>query len=307
MALAGGAGARYLWWRAGQWGQVGPAAKAFWVVEACSVLALVLTGAVVAARGRASRPPPPVPTGALTLDVLIPVAGEPVDLVRATALAATGITYPCTVTICVDGTGTVDIDGMEQLASELCVACTTRRLGQPGKAGNLNHALRHTHGDVVLVIDADHAVEPGAGEALMGWFNDPVVGFVTTTQRFHGGRRDPLNPEEPLFYRAIQPGRDAWGLAFSTGNAVAYRRRALEEVGGFSEWSLVEDLHTSLRLHAAGWSSVYHPVPLSTGLSPATSAEFARQRLRWATDSLRILFYDCPLLHRGLDLRARLL
>ena len=33
---------------------------------------------------------------------------------------------------------------------------------------------------------------------------------------------------------------------------MAYRRDALVRIGGFSEWSLVEDLHTSIRLHAAG-------------------------------------------------------
>ncbi|MEL7207633.1 MAG: glycosyl hydrolase, partial [Actinomycetota bacterium] len=76
--------------------------------------------------------------------------------------------------------------------------------------------------------------------------------------------------------------------------------------GGFSEWSVVEDLHTSIRIHAAGWRSVFHPRPVSVGLAPKTAAEYARQRLRWSIDSLRILRFDPPWRRKELTLRAKL-
>ncbi len=308
LALLLYAGGRFLWWRTRQLTDVGPAGWSFWLVEAAAVISIVLTAVVVMGR-RSARGTAPRPDGRFSLDVLIPVANEPLAMVRQTILAARRITYPATVLVCNDGrlAGNPHWRDVELLADELGVRCTTRTTGRPGKAGNMNAALRYSSGDLFLVLDADHVVTPDVGRRLLGWFNDPDVAFVTTSQQFHGGDEDPLNPEEPVFYQAIQPGRDASGLAFSTGNGVAYRRRAIDDVGGFSEWSIVEDLHTSMLLHDAGWSSVFHPGSVSIGVSPTTSAEYARQRLRWATDSLRILFFDCPLRRRGLSWRGRML
>ncbi len=45
---------------------------------------------------------------------------------------------------------------------------------------------------------------------------------------------------------------------------------------------------------------------VTTGRAPPTLAEMARQRLRWATDSLRLFFWDNPLLKHGLTFRQRL-
>ena len=82
--------------------------------------------------------------------------------------------------------------------------------------------------------------------------------------------------------------------------------RALDDIGGFSEWNVVEDLHTSYRLHAAGWTSVYERDAVTTGLAPQTVGEYGAQRARWALDSVRMLFFDNPLRCHGLRARRRL-
>ena len=99
------------------------------------------------------------------------------------------------------------------------------------------------------------------------WFDDPGVGFVSAAQRFDAGR-DVLNNRERFFFDWIQPAKDAAGCAISCGSGVAYRRARLDDIGGFSEWNVVEDLHTSYRLHAAGWTSVYEREAVTTGLAP---------------------------------------
>jgi hypothetical protein len=115
-----------------------------------------------------------------------------------------------------------------------------------------------------------------------------------------------LNNGEPIFYHGLQPAKDVDGCAFSCGNATVYRRAALEDIGGFSEWNLVEDVHTSYLLHARGWDSAYHPHPVTTGVAPSTAAVYLTQRLRWAMDSLRLLFFDSPLVRPGLSWRRRM-
>ena len=66
----------------------------------------------------------------------------------------------------------------------------------------------------------------------------------------------------------MQAGKDTDNAAFSCGSGVIYRRKALEEIGGFSTWNLVEDVHTSMLLHDRGWRSIYYNYPLTKGTAP---------------------------------------
>lgn len=298
-------GALYLFWRGGQLAQLDAPAYVFFAAELVNYLALV--AAVVLFWSPYRRPPAPCPP-ITVFDVLIPVCGEDVEMVEATLRAASGIEYPHCTTVLNDGriAGHGNWREIEALCSEYGVRCLTRTTGPRGKAGNLNGALPLTFGEFIVVLDADHLARPELGELLLGHFDDPAVALVTSRQCFKLDREDLLGHQEALFYSSIQPAKDRDNAAFSCGNGVAYRRSAIEELGGFSEWNLVEDLHTSYELHARGWQTVYIGTPVSVGTAPATAAEMAAQRLRWATDSLRIFFWDNPLLKRGLTARQRL-
>jgi cellulose synthase (UDP-forming) len=300
-----GAGGVYLSWRLATLPGTGSLGAVFYAVEVANYLSLALT-AFLLWRLRWRRGPAAGPHG--TLDVFVPVCGEPVEMVEETLRAALAIAYPHNTYLLNDGrlAAASNWQAIEALARRYDVPCFTRTTGARGKAGNLNHALPLTGGDYVLVVDADHRARAELAHETLGYFTDPAVGFVCTPQQFGGGVADPLGNRELLFYRSMQPAKDTRNSAFSCGNGALYRREALASVGGFSEWSLVEDVHTSLELHAKGWQSVYHPRPLTTGVAPQTAATLARQRLRWATDSLRILFWRNPLLTRGLSPLQRL-
>ena len=298
-------GALYLFWRAGQLAQLDAPAYVFFAAELLNYLALVAAVLLFwTPYRRRPAPSPPI----TVIDVLIPVCGEDVEMVEATLRAALAIEYPHCTTVLNDGriAGSENWREIELLCSAYGVRCLTRTTGTPGKAGNLNAALPATVGEFIVVLDADHLARPELGEMLLGYFNDPKIALVTSRQCFKLDREDLLGHQEALFYSSIQPAKDRDNASFSCGNGVAYRRAAIEELGGFSEWNLVEDLYTTYELHARGWRSAYLGVPVSVGTAPATAAEMASQRLRWATDSLRIFFWDNPLLKRGLTLRQRL-
>jgi len=305
-ALVVVAGARYLWLRASTVPGTGPFGAAFFAVECAAFALLVLSALLLARARRRVTAAPGTATG--SLDVFVTVCGEPRDMVERTLAAALAIDYPHRTFVLNDGR-LAGLDGwqsIEELAREYGVPCFTRTEGSRGKAGNLNHALRLTDADFVATIDADHVAGADLAAQTLGYFADPSVAFVATAQRFHVPGGDVLNNREPLFYRFLQPAKDADSSAFSCGNGAVYRRAALETVGGFSEWNLVEDLHTSYVLHAAGWKSVYHPVPVTVGTAPRTASVFLHQRLRWATDSTRLLVWDCPLRRPGLSAMQRL-
>ena len=298
-------GGLYLSWRARQLAQLGVPADVFFAAELANYLALVAAVALFWTVRRRPAPPPP-PVG--DTDVLIPVCGEDPEIVEPTLRAALAIEYPHRTIVLCDSrmAGFENWREIVALCHAYQVPCLVRGSGSSGKAGNLNAALPRTHGEFIVVLDADHVARPELGELLLGYFEDPKVAFVTSRQSFRLEGGDPLGHQEALFYGSIQPAKDHDNAAFSCGSGVAYRRSAIEQLGGFSEWNLVEDLHTSYELHARGWRSVYVGTPVSVGAAPATAAEMGGQRLRWATDSLRILFWDNPLRKRGLSLRQRL-
>uniref|UniRef100_UPI001040E4F7 glycosyltransferase family 2 protein n=1 Tax=Frankia sp. Cppng1_Ct_nod TaxID=2897162 RepID=UPI001040E4F7 len=294
-------GAIYLVWRAGTLGGTGMIGRVFYGAELLSYVALAWT-AVMLGRyrpGDARRPGPP--TG--TLDVFVTVCGEPASMVEQTLRCALAIDYPHRTYVLNDGriSGRKNWREIDALAARLGVPCFTRVDGTSGKAGNLNHALARTDGDAILTLDADHLVVPDVAEQLVGYLHDPKVGFVCTAQCFDTGRLDMLNNAESIFYRAFQPAKDRDGSAFSTGNGALYRRSALESTGGFSEWNIGEDIHTSYQIHARGWSSVYHARAVSIGTAPATVAVYARQRFRWMMNYMRLMLFDSPLIKSGLS------
>jgi cellulose synthase (UDP-forming) len=285
LAAVGG-GATYLFWRGGQVADLGVPAVIFFLAELVNYLALVV--AVVLFWTPFRRPAPPAPPAG-ELDVFIPVCGEDVDMVEATVLAALAIDWPHNTIVLNDGriARAENWREIEALCADLGVRCLTREHGARGKAGNLNAALRQTSGDFIVCLDADHLARPELAEMLLGYFADPSIAFVSSRQCFELDRGDALGHQEALFYRAIQPAKDRDNAAFSCGNGVAYRRSAIESLDGF-------------------WRSAYVGTPVSVGTAPSTAAEMANQRLRWATDSLRMFFYDNPLRKRGLTGRQRL-
>lgn len=299
------AGLSYLSWRVSTLHGAGTLGVAFFLVEALNFLSLALAAGLFWNDRR--RPASEhEPRG--TLAVFITVCGEPPEIVARTLRAALAIAYPHRTYLLNDGrlTGKPTWAAIEELGRRHGVPCFTRTSGRRGKAGNLNAALGRIGEEFVAVIDADHRARPDLADQLLGYFADPQVAFVTTPQHFQVEGPDVLGNRELLFYGRVQPAKDRHHAAFSCGNGVVYRRRALESIGGFSEWNLVEDLHTSYQLHSRGWDSVYHRAAVTIGTAPSTVSAFAKQRLLWATDSLRILLWDNPLAKRGLSLMQRL-
>src|SRR5262249_17611363 len=109
-----------------------------------------------------------------------------------------------------------------------------------------------------------------------------------------------------LFYQHMLAGKNEDNAAISCGNGVFYRRSALEAIGGFQTWNIVEDLYTSYVLHTKGYETMYIDQPYTYGTVPIHLSEVYKQRGTWGLDTLRLLIWRSPLLSRGLDIRQRL-
>jgi cellulose synthase (UDP-forming) len=181
----------------------------------------------------ARRVPPP-PLENVTLDVFITTYGEPVELVRLTAEAATRIRWPSLDVYILDDSTR---PAMRSAAREIGCGYITRGDEWTGKArhakaGNVSNALLQTDGEFILMLDADQIPAPSIAERTIGYFRDPQVSFVQTPQYFYNiPPADPFGSDAPLFYGPIQQGKDGWNAAFFCGSNALLRREALMQLG----------------------------------------------------------------------------
>jgi cellulose synthase (UDP-forming) len=248
------------------------------------------------------------------VDVLVTICNEPLDILRRTLVACQAMEYPSErrrVYVLDDG-GRAEV---RVLAAQLGCVYLSRPTREYGKAGNLNYALPYSSGDLILMFDTDHVPVRTFLMETVGHFEDPLVAIVQTPHHFYNPDifqrnfrlEEHLINEQDLFFQVVQPGRDGHNSAFFCGSGGIFRRRALEEVGGFVTASVTEDIHTTLRLHAKGYRSIYVNKRLAAGLAPESCASYLRQRQRWTRGHIQMfLSGDNPLFLPGLSLAQRI-
>ena len=231
--------------------------------------------------------------------------GEPYEMFVRTLAAARDIRYPHTTYLLDD---TRD-PRFAQLAREMG-AVHMEFVGYPGaKAGKINEALKRTNEDFILVLDPDHIPFPTFLDRVLGYFGDERVGFVQVSQAYY-------NPPQSFvaraaaeqtfaFYGPIMQGMNGTGTSVAIGANCTFRRTALESIGGHGI-GLAEDLVTSIRLHAAGWKSVYVPEVVSRGLVPADLDSFLKQQLKWSRGVHEVLFKEYPRAFRRLSAHQKI-
>lgn len=254
---------------------------------------------------------PPEPLAGRTVDVLIPTKSESVSVLRKTLLACNDMKYPHRTLVLDDG----NRPEVKALCEELKCIYLARETHEHAKAGNMNFGLGHSKAEFVAVFDADHVPMPNFINRLIGYFRDEKAAFVQAPQEFYNidsfqhrvdrGKKS-IWGEQYLFFSLIQPGKDRWNAAYFVGSCAILRRKALDDIGGFATGSITEDMLTSLRLHAKGWSSIYHNENLAYGIAAETLKPFHLQRQRWGIGNWQIFFKSNPILVRGLKLPQRI-
>lgn len=263
---------------------------------------------------RAPAAMPADTSGWPTVDLMIPTYNEDLSVVAPTVYAALGMDWPkdkLRIYLLDDGRR----DEFREFAQAAGIHYLTRPDGRHAKAGNLNHALGKTDGELVAIFDCDHIPTRSFLQMTVGWFlKDPKLALVQTPHHFFSP--DPFERnlglfgtrpnENTLFYGLVQDGNDLWNAAFFCGSCAVLRRTALAEIGGFAVETVTEDAHTALRLHRHGYNSAYLRIPQAAGLATESLSAHIGQRIRWARGMVQIFRKDNPMLGKGLSIFQRL-
>ncbi|NKJ44283.1 glycosyltransferase [Novosphingobium sp. SG720] len=177
------------------------------------------------------------------------------------------------------------------------------RLDNGGKARALNHGLQLARADVVIALDADTRFEPDTIARLAAWFADPAIGAVAGNARI-GNRINLLTRWQAVEYVTAQAlerrALDALGAVTVVPGAVgAWRRQALDEVGGYPTDTLAEDQDLTIAIQRAGWQVACDPAAVAWTEAPETMRALWRQRYRWAFGTLQCLWKHRAVLAQG--------
>jgi cellulose synthase (UDP-forming) len=231
-----------------------------------------------------------------TVDVFLPTYNEDRVLVERGIVAAKALDYPrFKVWVLDDGRR----DWLRDLCKERDVGYIRRADNRGAKAGNINHALAETHGELFVVFDADFTPRRNFLRRTVGFFfADPRIAIVQTPQHFFNpdvfqinmGLSEVMQDNEREWFDVILCCRDAWDCAFCCGTSAVFRRDAIEAVGGIATESVTEDILTTVKMLPKGYITRYLNERLSMGLSPENVQRLLIQRRRWTRGHIQMLY-----------------
>ncbi|MBO1418579.1 glycosyltransferase [Streptomyces sp. FH025] len=228
-----------------------------------------------------------------SVDLLLPTAGEPLAVLANAYRHTAAVRWPGELTVIVlDDAARPEVRELAESHGFEYRARPDR--GRFKKAGNLNHGLAEGNGEIVAVLDADFCPRPDFLHHLVPYLDNPEVGIVQSPQCFDTDAdmswlERAAGATQEIFYRWIQPSRDAQDGTVCCGTNALYRRAALMRIGGFAEIDHSEDLYTGLALARAGWTTRYVPALVAKGMSPTGLPAFISQQYRWCLGSLALV------------------
>ena len=187
-----------------------------------------------------------------------------------------------------------------------------RRSNREGfKAGALAYGLKKTTAQWIAIFDADFFPNPDFIKQTMPFLLQEGIGMVQTRWGHANRNYSLLTRIQAIFldahFNIEHLARHRSGRFFNfNGTAGIWRRKAIEDAGGWQHDTLTEDLDLSYRAQLAGWKFIYLPEIVAPAELPIEMNAYKTQQHRWAKGSVqtalklysRILKSDFPLFIR---------
>jgi peptidoglycan/xylan/chitin deacetylase (PgdA/CDA1 family)/spore germination protein YaaH/GT2 family glycosyltransferase len=168
------------------------------------------------------------------------------------------------------------------------------RFENGGKARALNRGLAEARGEIIVALDADTQFPPETLGRLARWFADPAIGAVAGNALV-GNRTNLITKWQALEYVTAQNlERRALAVLGAVtvvpGAVGAWRRGALDSVGGYPTDTLAEDQDLTIAIQRAGWKVTFDSEARAFTESPDTVGGLLKQRFRWSFGTLQCLW-----------------
>jgi cellulose synthase/poly-beta-1,6-N-acetylglucosamine synthase-like glycosyltransferase/peptidoglycan/xylan/chitin deacetylase (PgdA/CDA1 family) len=223
------------------------------------------------------------------VSVVIPAYNERENIAR-TVRSMLDSDYPDLEVIVIDDGST---DGTSELLASLRLPVTIVRQPNAGKAAALNTGVRHARHDILVFADGDTIFEPGAIAELVAPFHDRRVGGVAgkVSVANRGGLLGMLQHVEYVASSLDRRMSDVLGCMLTIPGAIgAFRRSAIEQVGGVPTNTLAEDTDLTVAMGCAGWRIRFASGARAWTEAPGTLGQLWSQRHRWAYGTLQTLW-----------------
>ena len=182
----------------------------------------------------------------------------------------------------------------------------------PGKSAVLNDAFKIAKGEAILVFDADATVDADFLTTLIPHLEPKDVGAVQARKVIRNKNTNLLTRCQNNEYTLdtyFQVGRDSVkGAVELRGNGELIKRQAIEDIGGWNNYTIVDDLDMSTRMHIKGWDIRFCPDAIVYEEGIIYVKPLYRQRRRWLEGTIRryLEYSGAALCSKDMSLRAGL-
>ncbi len=180
------------------------------------------------------------------------------------------------------------------------------RDGRDGfKAGALAEGLKRASGEFIAIFDADFIPPPDFLRRTIPYFlQNPRLGMLQTRWGHLNREYSPVTRAQALaldgHFLVEQVARQRAGLFMGfNGSAGVWRRKCIEEAGGWQSDTLTEDLDLSYRAQLKGWECLFLPEIVVPAEIPPQLNAFKNQQKRWAKGSIQCLLKLAPAVLRS--------
>jgi cellulose synthase/poly-beta-1,6-N-acetylglucosamine synthase-like glycosyltransferase len=224
-----------------------------------------------------------------TVSVLIPAYNEE-ETISKTIKSVLNLNYPKNLleVIVINDCSTDKTREIAEKFSPFGVKVLNNRT-RKGKAYCLNRGIKVSKSELVACVDADSVVEKDILLKMVPYFADKKVASVAPGLKVWKKETflEKVQHAEYILNILLRKSLEFLdSINVTPGVFSVYRKDILEEIGGFEEGNLTEDMEIALRIHEAGYKIKNNPNAVSYTLCPKKWNELFKQRIRWYRGSI---------------------
>lgn len=236
----------------------------------------------------------PKPDKGYTVSFIIPSYNE-AKTIAETIKSIFNLDYKKIIEVIVVNDGSTDntkevVQRLLKKYPKLKLINNKKNLGNAARSQNVG--LKYAKGDIIAVVDGDSYPAEQAISKMIGFFNDKKVGAVTCPSRAKN-RSKFIEKLQAIEYNVIAFTRKLLdyvdAIYVTPGTLALYRKKALDDIGGFDENNMTQDIEATWHLTFKGW---HRRMCLDTYVQTTVPSKFRAwfvQRKRWNIGGLQCI------------------